>query len=154
MSAGNEAPRLSWRQRVCTCFVPKPKSQFSAQFRVGYLFAFSRSARGRQTTEAAPARTPTIGWSPQSLKVGSFRKSGQTVRLREAVSRSQTFTRTLSLPKRPQLAEAIVRAWPVRSPATCDSQPTSTPAKLSGFFSCTHSRPAAVWSYPRKLVTA
>src|SRR5215472_4360548 len=115
MSAGNEAPRLSWRQRVCTCFVPRPKSQFSARFHVGYLFAFSRSARGRQTTEAAPARTPTLGWSPQNLKVGSFRKNGQTVR-----------------PGLSGLQQNVTR------------NRTSTPAKLSGLFSCTHSRPAAV----------
>ena len=32
MSAGNEAPRLSWRQRVCTCFVLKSKSRFLLKF--------------------------------------------------------------------------------------------------------------------------
>src|SRR5262249_24655795 len=67
---------------------------------------------------------------PQNLKVGSFRKNGQTVKAsRSGVRKSRVveLSRTLSISKRPQLARAVgaiaPSLAPVRSLAACDSQP-------------------------------
>ena len=131
-----------------------PKASFLLNFVWGTC-SHSRDRRGDAKLRKQRRRVHRrLGGHPRASKWVRFAKAGKPSGFAKRCRVVQTFTRTLSIPKRPQLAEAIVRAWPVRSPATCDSQPTSTPAKLSGFFSCTHSRPAAVWSYPRKLVTA
>jgi hypothetical protein len=97
MRAGNEAPRLSWHQRLCTCFVPKPKSRFSAQIRmrspvrileIGEGCALRSNALKTGFTPAKPVEgAPATSEFPARgarFQVGSFRKKSRASRASRA----------------------------------------------------------------------